>query len=323
MTAPFSTLLMAALLTGSIVTRAADAPSELPAALRPPIPPSPIEEFRRWLKMSDDDRNQVIATYSPAKQEILKRKIQAYAAMPEAERDARLHALELRWYLEPLMVRASAERGKYLEMIPPRLHREINARLEHWDGLGDGIRQEILADQTKQKMVTTYFIHSGRAPRLPVVMPPHPAEIEANLQRWQKANAEKRERMTEHLATFFQLPAEEQRKAMGALLHGEHESMQRTLDAFSRLSPADRRACVASFQKFATMDPKERASFLRNAARWQQLTPEERQTWRELVNKIPPMPVVEPPLPTTGSRQGANATARRMASTASGLKALN
>jgi hypothetical protein len=314
-----SQLVVLVLLACSVGANAADAPTAL---VLPPSPPSPIEEFRRWLKMDEEERAKVIATYSAPKQEVLKRKLQAYEAMPADERDARLHTLELRWYLEPLMAKPSEERGNFLQIIPERLHREILARLKHWDGLSDGIRQEILADQTKQKMVTGYFVHSGRAPRAPVPMPPLPADYETNLNRWNTADAQKRERMTEHLARFFQLPPEEQRKAMGALLHGEHDEMQKTLDAFARLSPADRRACVASFQKFATMDNKQRASFLRNAARWQQLTPGERQTWRELVSKIPPMPplpAVEPPLPSANS----GVAPRKLAQTNAGSRALN
>ena len=313
MKAHISNLILLTLLACSLCTRAADAPA---APQLPPIPPSPIEEFRSWLKMSEDECAKVLATYPVAKQEVLKRKLQAYASMPAEERDARLHALELRWYLEPLIVKPTAERGSFLQMIPERLHREVTARLQHWDSLSEGLRSEILADQKKREMVTGYFVHSGRAPRAPtpVVVPPHPRDYEANLKRWESADAAARARMTAHLATFFQLAPEEQRNALIALADGEREEMQKTLEAFARLSPEDRRACVASFQKFATMDPKERASFLRNAARWQKLTPQERQAWRELVSKIPPMPpmpVVEPPLPSANS----NATSRKLAAT--------
>ena len=313
MKAHLSNLILLTLLACSIATRAADAPSSPDL---PPIPPSPIEEFRSWLKMSDDERAKVLAAYPASKQEILKRKLLAYASMPAEERDARLHALELRWYLEPLIVKPATERGDFLQIIPSRLHREIVARLKHWDGLSESLRTEILADQKKREMVTGYFVHSGRPPRppTPVVMPPDPREYEANLKRWETADDAARARMTAHLATFFQLPPEEQRKHLASLLGGEREEMQKTLDAFARLSPEDRRACVASFQKFATMDPKERASFLRNAARWQKLTPQERQAWRELVSKIPPMPpmpVIEPPLPSANS----NAMPRKFAST--------
>ena len=68
-----------------------------------------------------------------------------------------------------------------------------------------------------------------------------------------------------------------------------------------------RRACVESFQKFATMSPVERREFLRKAERWQHMSPEERETWRNLVTKLPPMPqepIEMPPAPQAFLFQG-------------------
>ena len=45
------------------------------------------------------------------------------------------------------------------------------------------------------------------------------------------------------------------------------------------------------------MAPRERNEFLRNAARWQAMSPEERQTWKRLVQTLPPMPPEVPSFP--------------------------
>jgi hypothetical protein len=48
------------------------------------------------------------------------------------------------------------------------------------------------------------------------------------------------------------------------------------------------------------MSREERGSFLRNAARWQAMTPHERETWKQIVTKLPPMPPeteILPPMP--------------------------
>src|SRR5688500_16766067 len=100
--------------------------AETPAA--PPMPRSPIEDFRRWLAMAPTDRERELAGYSEAKREVLRRKLQAYEQMPVAERDYRLRALELRWYLQPLMNAAPAERGNYLNVVPQRLHAAVTNR---------------------------------------------------------------------------------------------------------------------------------------------------------------------------------------------------
>ena len=292
-------LLASGLLAPSLV--AAETP--VPKAM-PPIPPSPIEDFRRWLKLGSDEREKALADYSPAKREILRKKLQAYESMRPQERDARLQRLEFRWYLQPLMSAAPTERGNYLEMIPARLHGAIAARLQHWDSLREETRREILADEQKRELVIAYFAQVRRPtasrPPLPTDEPPHPRELEAQLKHWQTASPAERQRMSTHVSSFLDLAKADQRKALDQLSETERMEIQKTLDTFAQLSPEDRLACVNSFQKFATMTARERASFLRNAARWQQLTSEERATWRNIVGKLPPMPpefFLLPPMP--------------------------
>ena len=270
----------------------------------PPVPPSPIEDFRRWLQMPEGEREKALADYSPNKQEVLRRKLKAYAAMPREQRDSRLRALELRWYLQPLMSRPAALRGNYLDLIPARLHEAITGRLEHWDSLSEETRREILADEHKRELATGYFAQVRRSstnlPPAPRLMPPHPADLDKHLNHWGNASAAGRERMTGHLATFFGMSLDEQQRALARLSASERQEMQKTLEAFGRLSPQDRQECLESFQRLATMTPQERASFLRNAARWLQLSPDERAAWREMVVKLPPMPpepVPEAPMP--------------------------
>ena len=295
-----SILLLAVILRFQAV--AAEAP--LPVQM-PPIPPSPIEDFRRLLKLTPAERDQALAEYPPANQEVLRRKLEAYAAMRSDQRDYRLRLLELRWHLLPLMNLAPTERGNYLQMIPVRLHDVVTTRLQQWDGLNPETRREILADQKKRELATSYFVHVRRSGTNSAVAlqpgnPPHPNEVEEELKRWQSATPAHRQKMTAYLATFFDLGKADQEKALDQLAETERQEMQKTLDAFFAMSPEDRRACVNSFQKFATMSPAERASFLRNAARWQQMTPQERATWRNLVGKLPPMPpdpVSPPPMP--------------------------
>ena len=127
------------------------------------MPRSPIEDFRRWLEMPPAEREKELAGYSEAKREVLRRKLQAYEQMPVAERDYRLRALELRWYLQPLMNAAPAERGNYLNIVPQRLHAAVTNRLSRWDALDAVARQEMLADEAKRQLVTGYFTQPHRA----------------------------------------------------------------------------------------------------------------------------------------------------------------
>lgn len=299
-------------------------PAPVPEML-PPIPPSPIEDFRRWLQMPEEEREKALADYSLNKQEVLRRKLKTYEAMRPEQRDSRLRALELRWYLQPLMSRPAVQRGNYLDLIPARLHEAIKARLEHWDALSEETRREILADEHKRELATGYFAQVRRSstnlPPMPQLMPPHPADLDKHLNHWGNASAAGRERMTAHLANFFAMGREDQRKALLRLSQTERQEMQKTLAAFARLSPQDRQECVESFQRLATMTAQERSSFLRNAARWLQLSPDERAAWREMVSKLPPMPpepVHEAPMP-----RGSVSTRDKMAGAQSDSSVLN
>jgi hypothetical protein len=70
--------------------------------------------------------------------------------------------------------------------------------------------------------------------------------------------------------------------------------MEKTLRAFEKLSDEQRAQCVQSFTNFAGMSLPERQQFLKNAERWRLMSSKERQTWREVVEKVPELPPVPP-----------------------------
>lgn len=311
----FTRLLILAALTWVLGIAAAE--TEATAQMTPPLPPSPIEDFRRWLKMEPAARDKELAGYPEEKRTILRQKLESYEAMRPGDREARLQLLELRWYLQPLMSMPATNRANHLNVIPSHLHGALKARLKHWDGLNEATRQEILADPKKRELAMRYFVLPRRAQIMP---PPFPTdsraaapELQAHFKRWEHKSPAARAKMSAHLAQFFQMPGDEQREALNSFPESERQEMQKTLDAFAQLSPETRRACVNSFQRFATMSPENRASFLRNAARWQQLTAQERAAWRDLVEKVPPLPPVpfpSPPMPQTPRRDsGSNVAA--------------
>ena len=269
--------------------------------LMPPIPPSPIDEFRRWLRMPQPEREDHLAGYPEEKRLVLGQKLEAYAAMPAEQRERRLTMLELRWYLRPLMGVAPAQRGNFLSMIPPRLHEIVTSRLARWDQLDANTRAEILANDDAREMVTRYFAYVRRSPASAQAFSPldstQQAELREKLKYWQSTTPAQRERMGRQLEAFFEMPKSAQEKTLGHLSETERQEMQRTLRAFANLTPEHRRACVESFQKFASMAPGERAEFLRKAERWQEMSAQERETWKRLVNKLPPMPPLPVPIP--------------------------
>src|SRR5258708_30721944 len=99
--------------------------TKLTAALppTPPLPPSPLDYFRRILAMSATERDTLLAEKSPAVRKVLEDKLREYDALSADERQSRLRALELRWYLKPLMQMPASNRVSRLNAIRKRTAR--------------------------------------------------------------------------------------------------------------------------------------------------------------------------------------------------------
>ena len=83
--------------------------------ITPPIPvlKSPMESFRKLLAMPVAERRQFLSTRSTNVQERLVQKLREYQSLTPEERELRLKATELRWYLQPLMRTPATNRPAY------------------------------------------------------------------------------------------------------------------------------------------------------------------------------------------------------------------
>jgi hypothetical protein len=260
--------------------------------IAPPIPPlvSPIKRFREWLAMPEAERHKAIAEYPEEKRKILEAKVQQYAKLPEAERDRRLRAVELRWYLRPLMGLPAEKRKMTLEAIPTEYKQLVEQRLQQWDQLNPALKKQLLESELTIQYVTRV--------QQRVLTPPTPASSEAIQQAQQAAR---------QFNLFFQLPPAEKEKTLNALSESERREMEKTLRAFEQLPLAQRHLCMQSFEKFATMAADEKRDFLKSAARWQSMSPQDRALWRQLVANLPPLPPAGPdlpPIPRAGAPNG-------------------
>jgi len=251
----------------------------------PPFPTlkSPVDSFRTLLVMPTAERRQFIATRNTNAQERLVQKLREYQALSPEQRELRLKATELRWYLQPLMRSPATNRPAQLALIPENLRDMVADRLEQWDRVPSPVQQMFL---TNEQAV-------GYLARLdaPTNFPPRPT-------------IQIRQKMIDRVNQLFDLTPNEKEKVLATLSDAERQQMERTLDAFKKLSPAQRRQCLLSFKQFTEMSAAERQEFLKNAERWSQMTPAERQSWREVVSAAPNMPpapfirVPTPPVPT-------------------------
>ena len=225
--------------------------------------------------MSPAERSDALTNRPPQARTNILAKLREYRALPPDQRELRLRATEMRWYLVPLMRMAPADREWRLAQVPPELLELVKSRLTQWDVLPPPVQQEFLAnDKTLH-----YF-----------AQPPAPAST----------NAEQ-ERIARQFSDFFVLTPGEQKRLLGTLSEAERAQMEKTLKTFEQLPGQKRALCIRNYAKFAGMSTDERAQFLKNADSWSKMSPQERQTWRELVNMVPmwpPLPPVHPaPLP--------------------------
>jgi hypothetical protein len=244
--------------------------------LVPPLPQaqSPVGFFRQLLAMTPPERTAALTNRTPEVRARILAKVREYQALGPDERELRLRATELRWFLTPLLRVPAAEREPRLAQVPEELRGLVQSRLAQWDILPPPLQQEFLAnDQTLH-----YFARV----------------VGTN----QPVATAKQKKITEQFNQFFELTPAEKTQALTILSDAERAQMEKTLKSFEQLPPPQRLACMRNYAKFAGMNATERAEFLKGADNWTKMSPKERQTWRDLVAHVPqwpPMPPATPP----------------------------
>lgn len=247
---------------------------------------SPVALFRQLLAMTPEERANFLTNRPPQIREAILAKVNEYEALDPNERELRLRATELRWYLLPLMRASPSNRAVQLAQVPPDIRDLVKSRLDQWIILPPQLQQEFLENERALR----YFAHLdvSNYPTLRVIAPPG-----SELARWVSMTEAQREQIAANVNQFFELTPDEKQAALNTLSGAERKQMEKTLQAFDRLPPNQREECVRAFAKFASMSAAEKQEFLKNARRWAQMSPADRQAWRDLVKNVPEWP----PLP--------------------------
>jgi hypothetical protein len=256
----------------------------------PPVPhlKSPVDLFRELLAMTPAERGNYLTNRPPGIRDRILAKVREYEALDPNERELRLRATELRWYLPPLMHESPTNRAARLAAIPDDLRALVKTRLMIWDVLPPPLHKEFFESEHALR----YFTHvdSSNSPPMPP-MPPGP-----DLARWNALPEDQRQKTTAQFNQFFELTPMEKKKTLNTLSDAERQQMEKTLETFGKLPPVQRFKCLRAFTEFAGMSAQEKQDFLKNAQRWSQMSPKERQTWRDLVTHVPEWPPLPPAL---------------------------
>ncbi|HVU27639.1 MAG TPA: DUF3106 domain-containing protein [Verrucomicrobiae bacterium] len=259
---------------------------------------SPVDFFRKLLVMSPDERENYLTNRPPEIRERILAKVGEYEALDPDERELRLRATELRWYLMPLLHTSPTNRAARLARVPDDIRPLVQDRLDQWQILPPTLQQEFLENER----ILRYFTHVDTTNISTEDSWHEPSDAERS--HWNSLSEGERRQITAGFNQFFELKPDEKQQALNTLSDSERAQMEKTLKAFDQLPPAQRTECVNAFAKFAGMNASEQAEFLKNAARWAQMSPKERQAWRDLVTHVPewpPLPVGFMP-PATNNR---------------------
>jgi len=110
----------------------------------PPMPPvtSPVDFFRELLGMPPGDREVALSNRPPEVRSRLLAKVREYEALSPEERELRLRATELRWFLVPLMRQGPGQRPPLETSVPAHLRQAISDRLALWDRFLAPVREQ-------------------------------------------------------------------------------------------------------------------------------------------------------------------------------------
>ena len=253
---------------------------------------SPVDFFRELLAMTPEEQESFLARHSPEKRRRIEAKLNEYKSLSPDDRELRLRATELHWYLMPLIRMPATNRAERLALIPPDMRAIVEERLDVW-----AIIPPPLSDRLLEYEDIIRFLAQPEAATidqrekiLSEIPPWRRKQLEAGIDRWQAMPESERQQLCNQFSAFFELTPQEKQKALNTLSEVERRQMDKTLKEFDALPKEQRSLCMVAFQKFAEMSLEDRAQFLKNAERWQQMTPDERQAWRDLVEQVPQWP---------------------------------
>jgi len=285
-------------------SRAAEPPAR-PAVVAAPMPParSPIDSFRELLAMNPAEQRTFLANRPPESQKRILAKLQEYQALKPEERELRLRATELHYYLMQFLGTAATNRAVQLQFVPAQIRALVADRLEQWDSLPADLKQKLLENERMLDYFTTRTVQLPTRPgAVPQPPPGNQEQLDEAVRRWQSFSREEKGAIIKNFKKVFELSPEEKTNVLAALSEPERRQIEKSLQSFAGLTPPQKAQCMRSFDKLANLTPEDLRQFLKDAGRWESMSPSDRQTWRDLVynlSHLPPLPpgMGGPPLP--------------------------
>ncbi|HEY1170974.1 MAG TPA: DUF3106 domain-containing protein [Verrucomicrobiae bacterium] len=262
-------------------------------------PRNPADEFRwsmddfRWLlAMTAEEREAELANKSESTRAKLLAKLKEYDALSLEEQELRIRSTELFFDMMFLFAAPPEKRAEKLQRMPEERRVLVQGRLEQWDKLSPELQQEVVEHQsTLRYVVRVEAAPAGtKADVFAAMSPEHRQRVEADIQKIQALPKEKRERMLDNFHRMYDLSDKEKKAILEKLNQTERAKVQQRIAEYEKLSPDERKRCMDSARRFTNLSSEDQARFMEGAERWEKMSEDERNTWRNLVKQMPPLP---------------------------------
>ncbi|MCD6050359.1 MAG: hypothetical protein K0Q55_1762 [Verrucomicrobia bacterium] len=261
-----------------------------------------MDDFRWLLAMTPEEREVELAGKSETSRTLLLAKLKEYDALSPEQQELRIRSTELFFDMTYLLGASPERRAEKLVRVPEDRRKLVQARLEQWDKLPPELQQEVKENQSALR----YVIRVEAAPAaaredvFAGMSAEHRKRVEEDIKKIQAMPKEKRGRMLENFHSMFDLSDKEQHAILEKLNQAERAKVEQRIADYEKLSPDERKRCMDSAKRFNNLSADDQARFIATAERWEKMSEDERNTWRNLVKQMPPLPpglTPPPPLP--------------------------
>jgi hypothetical protein len=287
---PRCSILILALLLGTVASPAQPAaPGTLPA-VPPPLPPvlkSPTELFRKLLSADASQREELLRSRPPASREIILRGLREYESLSPTNRELRLRTLELGWHLDQLFRMSPTNREPWLASLSESDRTALRNRARYWDSLSPTTRTNLLQNQLGiRALIGLDTLVEGGSVR-----------VHRDIQHLKELTSEQRQELVTTYKLIFELSNDEKNRLLQIYDATQREQMMKTLKQLGAVPAGQRDLCLDGMTRFNTLSPEEKIEFLKNCERWKSMTPTEREAWRVIVRRQTPRPPLPPLVP--------------------------
>ncbi len=237
----------------------------LALAIETPRTASPISHFRQLLELNTQQREAIILRQEPSTRRILERKLEEYASLSEGEKEFRLFATELHFYLEPMIGRDSSIEKIPADRIPDSIIPHLRTAMDFWNQLPVSQRDLLLS---KKKAITYLITLTYSSARLSAIVPEQSDE-------WESLNR------------FLALSLDKQKAFLNSYGLAGNTRIVQVLEKMASLSADQRDRSVHALTCYLSFPPAMKDRFMDGVHTWNSMKPTERTVWRQIADRYP------------------------------------